>query len=170
MTNTTGLPNARLNWQANTNPPNSDYQPYGFGILPPTFPAFQSKAKPSRSCGTCPHTLLCATMTISLHRCHKCCRFAIWVEELRKWVWPEKPACPHTQQPRRADDLCYDCKAKDEALQRLKEQNKRQPYVVTVTGSTVDLMPCGHGTTTGDSTFITGASDGTWSSDKVWSK
>jgi hypothetical protein len=106
-------------------------------------------------------------MTIFAHRCSKCGRLAIWVAELGQWIWPTEPECAHTNETALAYELCYDCQAKEEAFEKVKEQSKERPHTVTVTGTIAGPVEYPAGTTTGDSTFV---HIGSTSDGKIWWK
>lgn len=161
MTNASAPHKFQANWVSNAKPP-----PYvdssGFGALAPALPMWASPKKPSNKCGDCEHTLICSAMTVYAYECPKCGIRALWVAELERWLWPNKDSCAH--EAAHIGELCYNCKANEEALKALRErekENKNPPYTITTTGDTAGpIVYPTIGTTTGDVPFITDSTTG----------
>jgi hypothetical protein len=148
MTSMSGYQNVRASWVSNAKPP-----PYvdsnGFGAAKPVLPMWASTNKPSDQCRDCEHTLVCTAMTVYAYSCPKCGIRALWVAELETWLWPQEAFCAH--EAVHCGELCYTCKANEEALKTLRERKEQQPRTITTTGTTAGPLTYPTiGTTTGD--------------------
>jgi len=108
-----------------------------------------SANKPSKKCGDCEHTLVCAAMTVYAYQCLRCGIRALWVDEISQWIWLIRSDCAHdftnTAEP------CWTCQAHIDALQNMKELQMREPRTVTVTeGIAITVSQPFTGTTTGN--------------------
>lgn len=136
-------------------PQNADYLDFmdshaiGFGAARPPFLLSASSAVPSKRCGRCEYTLVCASMAVHAYQCQQCRVVALWVEELNQWIWPTERDCAHKEV--NTIEKCYSCQANEDALHKMRELSEHEPRTVTATGTATDA------TYAVDSATVTGA-------------